>query len=60
MVKLPAQHQTFEKIPQYLLSRSANPDLVNSLGETADTVGGAGAEVFVLVKDARRKKQGAI
>lgn len=45
---------------QYLLSRAANPDVVNSAGETADKVSGAGAEVFLLVEKARQKKQGAV
>lgn len=43
---------------QFLLSHSADPDLVNSVGETADRVSGAGPEAFELLQEARRRKQG--
>lgn len=44
---------------QYLLGQSANPDLVNSVGETAEQVCGAAPEAVHIVKEARRLKQGA-
>lgn len=44
---------------QYLLGRSADPDAVNTLGETADRVSGAGLEAFELLQEARQQKQGA-
>lgn len=43
---------------QYLLSRSADPDVVNTVGETADRVSGAGPEAFQLLQEARRRKRG--
>lgn len=43
---------------QYLLSQSANPDAVNSVGETPDQVCGATTEAVHLLLEARRLKQG--
>lgn len=43
---------------QYLLSRSADPDAVNSVGETPGEVCGATTEVTDLLDEARRLKKG--
>ncbi|CAM9494784.1 unnamed protein product [Laminaria digitata] len=44
----------------YLLSNSADPDAVNSEGETADRVHGAGPEAFLLLQEARQRKQARV
>lgn len=48
----PTQHQ------QYLLRQSADPDAVNSVGETPDQVCGASEEAIGLLQEARRLKHG--
>lgn len=48
------------EVMSYLLLRSADPDAVNSLGETADRVSGAGPEAFELMEEARHRKRARI
>ncbi|CAM9809978.1 unnamed protein product [Ascophyllum nodosum] len=48
------------EVMTYLLHRSADPDAVNSLGETADRVSGAGPEALELIEEARRRKRARI